>query len=54
MANVPTFVDGGDEPARKNIYYHSGLDIGGAEGMVNVVAACYESSEHGATPIPTC
>jgi len=39
MANVPTFVDGGDKPSRKEIYYHSGLDIGGAEGMVDVVAA---------------
>ncbi len=39
MANVPTFVDGGDDPSRKNIYYHSGLDIGGAEAMVDVVAA---------------
>ena len=39
MANVPTFVDGGDDPSRKEVYYHSGLDIGGAEGMVEVVAA---------------
>ena len=39
MANVPTFVDGGERPTNKTIYYHSGLDIGGAEGMVDVVAA---------------
>lgn len=38
MANEPTYVDGGETPAKK-IYYHSGLDIGGAEGMVEVVAA---------------
>jgi len=39
MANVPVFVDGGEIPTRRSIYYHSGLDIGGAEGMVEVVAA---------------
>jgi murein DD-endopeptidase MepM/ murein hydrolase activator NlpD len=39
MANEPTFVDGGDEPSRKEIYYHSGLDIGGPEGLVDIVAA---------------
>jgi murein DD-endopeptidase MepM/ murein hydrolase activator NlpD len=39
MANVPTFVDGGELPANKNIYYHYGLDFGGAEAMVEVVAA---------------
>ena len=39
MANVPTFVDGGEVPANKNIYYHYGLDFGGAEGLVDVVAA---------------
>jgi murein DD-endopeptidase MepM/ murein hydrolase activator NlpD len=39
MANEPTFVDGGDQPSNTKIYYHSGLDIGGAEGMVEVVAA---------------
>ncbi|MEO1980617.1 MAG: prolyl oligopeptidase family serine peptidase [Fuerstiella sp.] len=39
MANVPTYVDGGDRPSRKKIYYHSGLDIGGTEGHVEVVAA---------------
>ena len=39
MANVPVFVDGGEVPANKSIYYHSGLDIGGAEGLVEIVAA---------------
>ena len=39
MANVPTYVDGGDQPSRKQIYYHSGLDIGGTEGYVEIVAA---------------
>jgi len=39
MANEPSFVDGGEAPANKKIYYHYGLDSGGAEGMVEVVAA---------------
>ncbi|MHC4297664.1 MAG: PKD domain-containing protein [Planctomycetota bacterium] len=39
MANVPTFVDGGELPSNKNIYYHYGLDFGGAEGFVEVMAA---------------
>ena len=39
MANEPTFVDGGEAPSAKKIYYHYGLDSGGAEGMVDVVAA---------------
>jgi murein DD-endopeptidase MepM/ murein hydrolase activator NlpD len=39
MANEPTHVDGGEVPANKKIYYHAGLDIGGAEGLVDVVAA---------------
>ena len=39
MANEPTYVDGGDDPFRETIYYHSGLDIGGTEGRVEVVAA---------------
>lgn len=39
MANVPVFVDGGEIPGSKNIYYHYGLDFGGAEGLVGVVAA---------------
>ena len=39
MANEPTFVDGGEAPGNKKIYYHYGLDSGGAEGMVDVMAA---------------
>ncbi len=39
MCNEPTYVDGGDEPGRKETYYHYGSDIGGAEGLVDVVAA---------------
>ncbi|MDR3637487.1 MAG: PKD domain-containing protein [Isosphaeraceae bacterium] len=39
MANEPVFVDGGEKPAVKKIYYHNGLDTGGAEGLVDVVAA---------------
>ena len=38
MANVPCFVDG-EVPANKSIYYHSGLDIGGTERLVEIVAA---------------
>ena len=39
IGNEPAYVDGGDCPPR-NIYYHSGNDIGGCEGMVDVVSAC--------------
>jgi len=39
MANEPTYVDGGERVSQRKIYYHAGLDIGGAEGMVDVVAA---------------
>jgi hypothetical protein len=39
MANDPVYVDGGEVPANKSIYYHWGLDIGGAEGLVDVFAA---------------
>jgi murein DD-endopeptidase MepM/ murein hydrolase activator NlpD len=39
MANEPTHVDGGENPLNKSIYYHYGLDIGGAEQMVEVIAA---------------
>jgi murein DD-endopeptidase MepM/ murein hydrolase activator NlpD len=39
MGNEPSYVDGGDCPPRP-IYYHSGNDIGGCEGMVDVVSAC--------------
>ncbi len=39
MANEPVHVDGGENPLARHIYYHYGLDIGGSEGMVEVVAA---------------
>jgi murein DD-endopeptidase MepM/ murein hydrolase activator NlpD len=41
IGNEPSYVDGGDLPTRKrSIYYHSGNDIGGCDGMVDVVSAC--------------
>jgi hypothetical protein len=39
MANEPTYVDEFEHPSARRIYYHSGLDIGGAEGQIDVVAA---------------
>ena len=39
MSNEPVFVDAGEVPSNKDIYYHSGLDFGGTEGMVDVIAA---------------
>lgn len=39
MSNEPTYVDDGERIGSRRIYYHSGLDIGGAEGMVDVLAA---------------
>ena len=39
MANEPTFVDGVETPGRGFVYYHDGLDFGGAEHLVEVVAA---------------
>ena len=40
MANSPVFVDGGEVAASGgNIYYHNDLDIGGAEGLIEVVSA---------------
>ena len=39
MANEPCYVDGGEFPKARNIYYHYGLDFGGAEAMAEVVAA---------------
>jgi murein DD-endopeptidase MepM/ murein hydrolase activator NlpD len=39
MANEPVHVDGGEVPGDRPIYYHYGLDIGGAEGLVEVIAA---------------
>jgi len=37
--NEPTYVDGGESGRRRKIYYHAGFDMGGAEGMVDVLAA---------------
>lgn len=39
MSNEPTYVDRGERVTRKKIYYHSGLDIGGAEGLTEVISA---------------
>jgi murein DD-endopeptidase MepM/ murein hydrolase activator NlpD len=39
MANDPVYVDGGERPNRGSIYYHTGLDIGGSEGLVEIVSA---------------
>ncbi len=39
MANEPSFVDGSETPWDRRTYYHYGLDIGGAEGLTEVVAA---------------
>ncbi len=39
FSNEPTYVDGGDKPDRKKIYYHNDLDFGGCEALVEVVAA---------------
>jgi hypothetical protein len=38
MGNEPVFVDGPEDATRRDIYYHEGLDFGGAEGMVEAVA----------------
>lgn len=37
--NEPAYVDWGENPASKNIYYHYGHDIGGAEGMDEIISA---------------
>jgi murein DD-endopeptidase MepM/ murein hydrolase activator NlpD len=39
MSNEPVFVDGGEMPSNKRIYYHTGLDLGGVEEKVDVIAA---------------
>jgi len=39
MANEPVQVDGGENPLARRIDYHYRLALGGAEGMVEVVAA---------------
>ena len=39
MGHEPCFVDGGEAAGRDRVNYHNGLDIGGAEGMVDVLAS---------------
>ncbi len=39
FSNEPTFVDGGEVPTSKKIYYHNDLDFGGCEALVDVVSA---------------
>ena len=39
MGNEPTYVDEGERITSNKIYYHAGLDIGGAEGLIDVLAA---------------
>jgi hypothetical protein len=39
MANEPCYVDAAEVPSNKNIYYHYGLDFGGYDRMIPVVAA---------------
>lgn len=39
MANEPVYVDGGERPSVRKVYYHWGLDMGGAEEMIDVLAA---------------
>ena len=39
MSNEPSFVNGSDVPGKFPIYYHFGLDFGGAEGRVEIVSA---------------
>ena len=39
MANDPCYVNACDVPGEKAVYYHYGLDFGGAEGLVSVQAA---------------
>lgn len=37
--NEPTYVDWGENLTSKNIYYHTGHDFGGAEGMDEILSA---------------
>ncbi len=39
MANEPCYVDAGERPQNRKIYYHWGLDFGGCEALDEVVAA---------------
>jgi len=37
--NEPSYVDWGEHPAEEKIYYHSGHDMGGAEGLDEIISA---------------
>ena len=39
IGNEPVFVDGPEPVQKENIYYHNGLDLGGVEGAVPVLAS---------------
>lgn len=39
MCNEPVFIDGPENPASKKVYYHSGLDLSGQEGRVEILSA---------------
>jgi len=39
MANDPCYVNACDVPGQGKVYYHYGLDFGGAEGLVDILAA---------------
>jgi len=39
LGNEPDYVPGGEPPSNKTIYYHSGADIAGTEGTVEVISA---------------
>jgi hypothetical protein len=39
MANEPVYADGDESPAKKDVYYHWGLDTGGAEELADIYAA---------------
>ena len=41
--NEPPYVDWGENLSSRNIYYHSGHDFGGAEGMDEIVSAMRSS-----------
>ena len=39
LSNEPTYVNWGESPESRKIYYHAPIDIGGAEGMDEIVSA---------------
>lgn len=39
MSNDPCYVDGGEDPSSKSIYYHYALDFGGYDHLVPILAA---------------